>query len=45
MIIARDTIPKSVAINSIKNANNPADSVPNPLLNPLQKVAPIIEKP
>lgn len=42
MNIARNMWPDSVATYSIKNANDPANSVPNPLFKPLHNVAPII---
>lgn len=40
MKIARRTFPESLATNSMKNAKDPAISVPNPLLSPLHNVAP-----
>jgi len=40
MKIARRTLPESLATNSMKNAKDPAISVPNPLLSPLHNVAP-----
>jgi len=42
MKTARKIRPGASARYSIKNANNPADSVPNPLLSPLHKVPPAI---
>ena len=42
MKTARNTWPEEVAIYSIKNANEPANTVPRPLFNPLHRVAPII---
>lgn len=41
MKTARKMWPDSVAMYSMKNAKDPANSVPNPLLSPLHKVAPI----
>lgn len=40
MKTARKILPESLATNSMKNAKEPAISVPNPLLSPLHKVAP-----
>lgn len=40
MKIARKILPESLATNSMKNAKDPAISVPNPLLSPLHNVAP-----
>lgn len=40
MKIALKTWPEAVAIYFIKNASDPAKSVPNPLLSPLHNVAP-----
>jgi len=42
MKTARKIRPGASARYSIKNANNPADRVPNPLLSPLHKVPPAI---
>ena len=41
MKTARKTFPDLVAINSMRNANDPANTVPNPLFSPLHKVAPV----
>lgn len=43
MKTARKIRPDLLATYSIKNANDPANKVPNPLLNPLHKVAPIVK--
>lgn len=40
MKIARKIFPESLATNSMKNAKDPAISVPSPLLSPLHNVAP-----
>ena len=42
MKTARKTWPEVVAIYSIRNANEPANTVPRPLFSPLHKVAPVI---
>lgn len=42
MKTARKTWPEVVAIYSMRNANEPANTVPRPLLSPLHRVAPII---
>lgn len=44
MKTAREVRPDLVATYSMKNANDPAISVPNPLLSPLHKVAPIFKE-
>lgn len=44
MKIARKILPESLATNSMKNAKDPAISVPNPLLSPLHNVAPELNK-
>ena len=44
MKTARKTRSDSFAMYSMKNANDPASSVPNPLLSPLHKVAPICQE-
>ena len=41
--IARQTRPDLFAMHSMKKDNDPANSVPNPLLSPLHKVAPVIK--
>lgn len=42
MKIPPRTLPELIATHSIKNAKDPAISVPNPLFNPLRSVAPAI---
>lgn len=44
MKIARKILPESLATNSMKNAKDPAISVPNPLFSPLHNVAPELNK-
>ena len=39
---ARKTFPDSSTTSSTKNANKPAQSVPNPRFNPLHRVTPDI---
>jgi len=41
MKIARNTWLDSLAMNSMKNASDPAKIVPNPLFSPLHNVAPV----
>jgi len=43
MKINRKIQPDSFAMYSMKKANDPASSVPNPLFSPLHKVAPVIQ--
>ena len=44
MKTARKTCPVFSAMYPMKNASDPATRVPNPLLSPLHKVAPIIKR-
>lgn len=41
MKLARKMRPDSFAMYLMKKANDPANSVPNPLFSPLHKVAPV----